>query len=182
MRVEFLLGTPGHLTAARVVLGHEGGGQVRGFVARILILVVFIVFFFVVVSIVTVIVAVVVAFLVPVVVGVVFVAVFVVRVVVAFFFVVIIIAIIIVAIVIVRAVVIAVVIVRPIGIVVAALLFGTLAHGGFAVNALVPRELVEVLQAVIILTLVATSAAIRRRPDEAKLPADAIRPAGGPNG
>ncbi len=58
---------------------------------------------------------------------------------------------------------------HPLGVVVAALLFGTLAHGGFAVNALVPRELVEVLQAVIILTLIATSAAIRRR-------------AGGPNG
>jgi len=50
----------------------------------------------------------------------------------------------------------------PFGVVLSALLFGTLAHGGFVVNALVPRELVEVLQAVIVLTLLATSAAIRR--------------------
>lgn len=52
---------------------------------------------------------------------------------------------------------------QPLGVVLAALLFGTLAHGGFAVNALVPRELVEVLQAVIILALLATSASLRRR-------------------
>lgn len=52
---------------------------------------------------------------------------------------------------------------QPLGVVLAALLFGTLAHGGFAVNALVPRELVEVLQAVIILSLLATSASLRRR-------------------
>ncbi|MFO0745143.1 MAG: ABC transporter permease [Myxococcota bacterium] len=52
---------------------------------------------------------------------------------------------------------------HPLGVVLAALLFGTLSHGGFAVNALVPRELVEVLQAVIILALIATSAALRNR-------------------
>lgn len=51
---------------------------------------------------------------------------------------------------------------RPLGVLLAALLFGTLAHGGFEVNALVPRELIEVLQAVMILALLATSAAIRR--------------------
>ena len=44
-------------------------------------------------------------------------------------------------------------------IVAASLLFGTLAHGGLAVNALVPKELIEVLQAVIILA-VATTAAV----------------------
>ncbi len=54
---------------------------------------------------------------------------------------------------------------QPLGVLLAALLFGTLAHGGFAVNALVPRELVEVLQAVMILALLATSAAVRRAGD-----------------
>jgi len=39
VRMEFLLGTPGHLSAARVVLGHEWSGEVRGLVARILVLV-----------------------------------------------------------------------------------------------------------------------------------------------
>lgn len=52
---------------------------------------------------------------------------------------------------------------HPAGVVAAALLFGTLSHGGFAINALVPREIVEVLQATIILALVATSAELRRR-------------------
>ena len=44
----------------------------------------------------------------------------------------------------------------------AALLFGTLSEGGFAVNELVPKELVDVLQAVIILAVAATSAEVRR--------------------
>jgi simple sugar transport system permease protein len=52
---------------------------------------------------------------------------------------------------------------HPIGIIGAALLFGTLSQGGLAVNALVPKELVDVLQAVIILAVAATSAAMRRR-------------------
>ena len=51
---------------------------------------------------------------------------------------------------------------HPVGIVGAALLFGTLSHGGFAVNELVPKELVDVLQAVIILAVAATSAQVRR--------------------
>ncbi len=51
---------------------------------------------------------------------------------------------------------------NPIGIVVAALLFGTLAHGGLAVNAFVPKELIEVLQAVIILAVAVTNAHTRR--------------------
>jgi simple sugar transport system permease protein len=54
---------------------------------------------------------------------------------------------------------------HPLGVVAAALLFGTLAQGGFAVTEElpgVPRELVDVLQAVIILALVAASAAVRR--------------------
>jgi ABC-type uncharacterized transport system permease subunit len=45
---------------------------------------------------------------------------------------------------------------HPGGIIVAALLFATLSQGGLAVNALVPKQMVEVLQAVVILA-VATS-------------------------
>ncbi len=51
---------------------------------------------------------------------------------------------------------------NPVGIVLAALLFGTLAHGGLAVNAFVPKELIEVLQAVIILAVAITAAQTRR--------------------
>ena len=53
---------------------------------------------------------------------------------------------------------------RPLGIVAAALLFGTLSQGGLAANAVVPKELVEVLQAMIILA-VAVSQAVARRAD-----------------
>lgn len=52
---------------------------------------------------------------------------------------------------------------HPLGIIAAALLFGTLSQGGLAVNALVPKELVDVLQAVIILAVAATSSTMRRR-------------------
>ncbi len=45
---------------------------------------------------------------------------------------------------------------HPLGIIVAALLFATLSQGGLAVNALVPKQLVDILQAVVILA-VATS-------------------------
>ncbi|WP_428266830.1 ABC transporter permease [Haliangium sp.] len=51
---------------------------------------------------------------------------------------------------------------HPIGIIFAALLFGTLSQGGLAVNALVPKELVDVLQAVIILAVAGASAWMRR--------------------
>lgn len=57
---------------------------------------------------------------------------------------------------------------HPVGVVVAALLFGTLSQGGFAVSQLVPREIVEVLQAVIILAVIATAAEVRRRLREAR--------------
>jgi len=50
---------------------------------------------------------------------------------------------------------------HPLGVVAAALLFGTLSQGGLAINELVPKELVDVLQAVIILTVAATSAQLR---------------------
>lgn len=53
---------------------------------------------------------------------------------------------------------------HPLGIVAAALLLGTLSHGGLAVavSERVPKELVEVLQAIIILTVAAASALLRR--------------------
>ncbi len=51
---------------------------------------------------------------------------------------------------------------HPAGVVIAALVFGTLAQGGFAVSQLVPRELVEVLDAVVILAVVCASAEVRR--------------------
>jgi simple sugar transport system permease protein len=47
---------------------------------------------------------------------------------------------------------------HPAGIVVAALLMGTLSHGGLAVAAQVPKELVLILQAVVILTVAGASA------------------------
>ena len=85
---------------------------------------------------------------------------------------------------------------HPGGIILASLLFGTLSQGGLAVNALVPKQMVEVLQAVVILA-VATSVpeverilrAMRRSTDRAPqpgseetsgaLPAVGQRPAGG---
>jgi general nucleoside transport system permease protein len=51
---------------------------------------------------------------------------------------------------------------HPLGVVAAALLFGTLSQGGLEVSSLVPRELVDVLQAVIILAVAATSAEVGR--------------------
>ena len=56
----------------------------------------------------------------------------------------------------------------PVGVVLAALLFGTLAQGGLAANALVPKELVEVLQAVIILAVAASSVELRKLVEEAR--------------
>lgn len=51
---------------------------------------------------------------------------------------------------------------HPLGVVLAALLFGTLSQGGLAINALVPKEIVDILQAVIILAVVATSREARK--------------------
>jgi simple sugar transport system permease protein len=52
---------------------------------------------------------------------------------------------------------------RPLGVIGAALLFGTLSQGALAVNAIVPKELVDVLQAVIIFAVVAALPEVRRR-------------------
>jgi ABC-type uncharacterized transport system permease subunit len=56
---------------------------------------------------------------------------------------------------------------HPAGIVVAALLLGTLSHGGLAVAEQVPKEIVQILQAVIILT-VACASAYRARQDRSR--------------
>jgi simple sugar transport system permease protein len=58
-------------------------------------------------------------------------------------------------------------------VVLAALLFGTLSQGGLAVNALVPKEIVDVLQAIVILAALATSQELRRTIG------DAVRRGGG---
>jgi simple sugar transport system permease protein len=51
---------------------------------------------------------------------------------------------------------------HPGGIVVAALLFATLSQGGLAVNALVPKQMVDVLQAVVILAVATSVPEVRR--------------------
>ena len=51
---------------------------------------------------------------------------------------------------------------HPVGIVVAALLFATLSQGGLAVNALVPKQMVDVLQAVVILAVATSVPEVRR--------------------
>lgn len=50
---------------------------------------------------------------------------------------------------------------HPFGIVLAALFFATLSQGGLAVNALVPKEIVDVLQAVVIIAVAASVPAVR---------------------
>ena len=60
---------------------------------------------------------------------------------------------------------------HPAGVLLAALLFATLSQGGLAVNAIVPKQLVEVLQAVVILAVVTTAPEVRR------LLRSAVRPA-----
>lgn len=50
---------------------------------------------------------------------------------------------------------------HPAGILLAALLFASLSQGGLAVNALVPKEIVDVLQAVVILAIAASVPAVR---------------------
>lgn len=50
---------------------------------------------------------------------------------------------------------------HPIGLLFSALLFGTLSQGGLAINALVPKEIVDILQAVVILAMLASTAGVR---------------------
>jgi len=51
---------------------------------------------------------------------------------------------------------------NPLGVVLAALLFATLSQGGLAVNALVPKQIVDVLQAVVIIAVAASVPEVRR--------------------
>jgi simple sugar transport system permease protein len=51
---------------------------------------------------------------------------------------------------------------HPFGVVLAALFFATLSQGALAVNALVPKQLVEVLQGIIILAVAASVPEVRR--------------------
>jgi simple sugar transport system permease protein len=53
---------------------------------------------------------------------------------------------------------------RPLGVVLAALAFGTLMQGALAINAVCPKELIDVLEAVVILAVAAVAAADARRP------------------
>jgi len=51
---------------------------------------------------------------------------------------------------------------HPVGIVIAAMLFATLSQGGLAVNALVPKQMVDVLQAVVIISMATAVPEVRR--------------------
>ena len=51
---------------------------------------------------------------------------------------------------------------HPVGVVIAAILFGTLSQGGLAVNALVPKQIVDVLQAVVIICMATAVPEVRR--------------------
>jgi simple sugar transport system permease protein len=51
---------------------------------------------------------------------------------------------------------------NPVGVVLAALLFATLSQGGLAVNALVPKQMVDVLQAVVIIAVATSVPEVRR--------------------
>ena len=52
---------------------------------------------------------------------------------------------------------------HPVGIIFAALLFATLSQGGLAVNALVPKQLVDILQAVVILAVATAVPEVQRQ-------------------
>lgn len=51
---------------------------------------------------------------------------------------------------------------HPVGVVIAAFLFATLSQGGLAIHALVPKQMVEVLQGVVILSVAAAVPEVRR--------------------
>jgi len=50
---------------------------------------------------------------------------------------------------------------RAVGIILASLLFATLAQGGLVINARVPKDLIEVLEAAVIIGIIATTGALR---------------------
>jgi simple sugar transport system permease protein len=51
---------------------------------------------------------------------------------------------------------------HPVGVVLAALVFATMSQGGLAVNAVVPKQIVDVLQAVVIIAVAASVPEVRR--------------------
>lgn len=51
---------------------------------------------------------------------------------------------------------------HPLGVIIAALFFGALSHGGLVINTLVPKELVEILQAIVILMTIVSYALLDR--------------------
>jgi general nucleoside transport system permease protein len=51
---------------------------------------------------------------------------------------------------------------HPLGVVLAAVFFATLSQGGLAINAVVPRQLVEVLEGIVILAVAASVPEVRR--------------------
>jgi simple sugar transport system permease protein len=51
---------------------------------------------------------------------------------------------------------------HPLGVVLAALFFGALSHGGLAINQRVPKELVDVLQAIVILLAICVQQVVER--------------------
>lgn len=59
---------------------------------------------------------------------------------------------------------------HPLGVILASLLFATLSQGGLAIHAAVPKQLVEVLQATVILAMAATAPEVRRLLRLAKRP------------
>jgi simple sugar transport system permease protein len=51
---------------------------------------------------------------------------------------------------------------HPAGVVLAAIFFATLSQGGLAIHALVPKQFVEVLQGVVIISVATTVPEVRR--------------------
>ena len=51
---------------------------------------------------------------------------------------------------------------HPFGVIIAAFLFGMLSQGGLVINAVVPKELVDILQAIVIICVVASNYEVRR--------------------
>jgi simple sugar transport system permease protein len=51
---------------------------------------------------------------------------------------------------------------NPVGVVIAALFFATLSQGGLAINAMVPKQVVEVLQGIVIIAIAAAVPEVRR--------------------
>jgi general nucleoside transport system permease protein len=69
---------------------------------------------------------------------------------------------------------------HPGGIIVASLLFATLSQGGLAVNALVPKQMVEVLQAVVIIAVATSVPEVERLLRSMRRSGDRPAAAGGP--